>query len=161
VQVKLQRSKLGAPEVRKNGKRYGFEGPVYTTETQKSRNGKDDTDAKTRPYRYGEFDVLAVSMEPSTRCWDRYMYTLGRWLLPGEEPGNIAVTQPVAMIPNEFWTDDFLIAAAWLRAEDHGKRMQIVKAVKAPRAPSKPRGTAKTRTKTKSKADSSRTFDLF
>lgn len=54
------------------------------TETQKTRTDNDGDGEKTRPYRYGEFDVLAVSMQPSTGKWDRYMYTLGRWLLPGK-----------------------------------------------------------------------------
>jgi hypothetical protein len=123
VQVKLQRSERGAPEV-KQGWRFGFEGEVFTTETQKTRNGSDGND-KTRPYRYGEFDMLAVSMQPSTGQWDRYMYTLGRWLLPGKNPDELATKQPVAKSNNEFWTDDFTVAAAWFRAQDNGKRMTL------------------------------------
>jgi hypothetical protein len=83
VQVKLQRSERGAPVV-KSGARYGFAGDVFATETQKTRTGTDGDDKQTRPYRYGEFDVLAVSMQPSTGKWDKFMYTLGRWLLPGK-----------------------------------------------------------------------------
>ena len=122
VQVKLQRSERGAPVVRR-GERYGFGDSVHIVETQKTRTGTDGDDNQTRPYRYGEFDLLAVSMQPSTGRWDRYMYTLGRWLLPGRSPGEMATLQPVAMSPNDFWTDDFRTAAQWFRTEDGGKRM--------------------------------------
>lgn len=122
VQVKLQRSERGAPVVR-SGERYGFSDSVHIVETQKTRTGKDGDDNKTRPYRYGEFDLLAVSMQPSTGRWDRYMYSLGRWLLPGQSPDEVATLQPVAMRQNDFWTDDFRTAAQWFRAKDSGKRM--------------------------------------
>ena len=122
VQVKLQRSAQGAPVV-KNGARFGFGETVHIVETQKTRTGADGENNRTRPYRYGEFDILAVSMQPSTAKWDRYMYTLGRWLLPGRNKGEIATLQPVAMGPNEFWTDDFRTATQWFRTEDAGKRM--------------------------------------
>lgn len=124
VQVKLQRSERGAPVV-KNGQRFGFDGDVFITETQKTRTGSDGEE-KTRPYRYGEFDVLAVSMQPSTGTWNRYMYTLGRWLLAGKAANEMATLQPVAMQPNDFWTDNFETAAAWFRGKDGGKRMTLV-----------------------------------
>ena len=127
VQVKLQRSERGSPVVR-NGLRYGFGPQVFMTETQKSRSGTDGTDGagnQTRPYRYGEFDVLAVSMQPSTARWDRYMFTLGRWLIQGNQPNEIATLQPVSTTSNEFWTDDFNVAAQWFRAEAGEKRMTV------------------------------------
>lgn len=139
VQVKLQRSALGSP-VEKPGALYGFEGDVFMTETQKTRTGTDGGE-KTRPYRYGEFDVLAVSMQPSCGLWDRYMYTLGRWLIPGKAAGEIATMQPVTKTPSEFWTDDFATAAAWLRATDDGKQMKV---------PAKKAKTAKVRRKKQS-----------
>lgn len=129
VQVKLQRSERGAPVV-KDGTRFGFAGQVFMTETQKTRTGNDGDGEKTRPYRYGEFDVLAVSMQPSTGKWDRYMYTLGRWLLPGKGENEMATLQPVAMTPNEFWTDSFATVAVWFWAEDGGKRMAMARALK-------------------------------
>jgi hypothetical protein len=129
VQVKLQRSERGAPVV-KDGARFGFTGEVFMTETQKTRTGNDGDGEKTRPYRYGEFDVLAVSMQPSTGKWNQYMYTLGRWLLPGKGENEMATLQPVAMAPNEFWTDDFATVSAWFRAEDSGKRMAMIVAAK-------------------------------
>lgn len=135
VQVKLQRSERGAPVVR-SGTRYGFDETVHIVETQKTRTGTDGEANQTRPYRYGEFDILAVSMQPSTAKWDRYMYTLGRWLLPGKKAGEIATIQPVAMSQSEFWTDDFRIAAQWLRTEDGGKRLKD-SASKTKKRPSK------------------------
>lgn len=124
IQVKLQRSEKGVPVV-KPGVRFGLPGDVFITETQKTRTGSDGDGEKTRPYRYGEFDILAVSMQPATGRWDRYMYSLGRWLLPGKAPGTIATMQPVGQSPNEFWTDDLATAAAWFRAADDGKRMTL------------------------------------
>jgi hypothetical protein len=123
IQVKLQRSERGAPVV-KAGKRYGFDGEVFMTETQKTRTGTDGKANQTRPYRYGEFDVLAVSMQPSTGTWDTYMYTLGRWLLPGKTTGEMATMQPVTIVDGEFWTHDFETAAQWFREADGGKRMR-------------------------------------
>ncbi len=122
VQVKLQRSERGAPVV-KQGERFGFGKIVHIVETQKTRTGTDNEDKQTRPYRYGEFDILAVSMQPSTAKWDRYMYTLGRWLLPGRNVGEVATLQPVALSPNEFWTDEFKTVVKWFRIEDSEKRM--------------------------------------
>ncbi len=129
VQVKLQRSERGTP-VARDGKRFGFSGSVHIVETQKTRTGTDGADNQTRPYRYGEFDILAVSMQPSTGRWDRYMYTLGRWLLPGHSAGKMATLQPVAMAPDDFWTDDFGTVARWCRAKDSGKRMKGATLVK-------------------------------
>lgn len=133
VQVKLQRSERGEPVVR-NGGRFGFGPEVFMTETQKTRTGTDGGEKQTRPYRYGEFDILAVSMQPSTGKWDRYMYTLGRWLMPGKEVSEMATLQPVTKEPSEFWTDDFKTAAQWFRVTDGGKRMQLVSKLPPKRA---------------------------
>lgn len=124
VQVKLQRSKLQEPEVRR-GARYGFNGNVYVTETQKSRNGLDKNDEKTRFYRYDEFDILAVSMYPSTGEWNVFKYTVGNWLMSGTT-GRIAVFQPVAKENNEFWTNDFNEVAQWFREHKNTRRISIV-----------------------------------
>lgn len=134
VQVKLQRSEKGRPVVR-SGARYGFEEDVFITETQKTRTGNDGDGEKTRPYRYGEFDLLAVSMQPSTGKWDRYMYTVGRWLLPGKGENEMATLQPVSMKPDgAWWTDDFVTAAAWFRADSGDKRMKLPTVRKVTRA---------------------------
>ena len=124
VQVKLQRSERGVPVVRP-GLRYCFSNSVYIVETQKTRTGTDGADNLTRPYRYGEFDILAVSLQPSTGKWDRYMYTLGRWLLSGRKPGEMATLQPVSIGESEFWTIDFITAVRWLRTADAGKQLTL------------------------------------
>ncbi len=126
VQVKLQRSEKGSPVVKK-GARFGIGSEVFIVETQKTRTGIDNEEKQTRPYRYGEFDILAVSMQPSTGQWDRYMYTLGRWLLPGKNEGEIATLQPVTKDSGEFWTNDFETVARWFRAQNDGrKQMRLV-----------------------------------
>jgi hypothetical protein len=70
------------------------------------RGGKDTkTGEDTRPYRFGEFDILAVSMHPSTRDWGIFMYTVADWLLP--RPGDKQLMlkfQPVGKIPDDRWT---------------------------------------------------------
>ena len=134
VQVKLQRSAKGAPVI-KSGLKYGFGAEVFTTETQKTRTGKDG-DEQTRPYRYDEFDILAVSMQPSTARWDRYLYIPGRWLLAGKKPDEMATIQPVAKEPNDYWTDDFATAAAWFRTDDRSRRISLIE-------PSKPKKIAR------------------
>ena len=122
IQVKLQRSERGTPVVRQ-GARYGLSEPVHIVETQKTRTGSDGQNNKTRPYRFDEFDILAVSMQPSTSRWDQFMYSLSRWLLRGRNIGEIATLQPVAMTPNDFWTDDFRTAARWLRTDNRKNTM--------------------------------------
>ena len=113
IQVKLQRSERGEPVIKKD---------MFVVETQRSRTGTKKVEvegvvetALTRPYRYGEFDVIAVSLQPSTGDWKRFRYSVGDWLLPGKKAGDIATLQPVAMKPNEDWTDDFRTVAKWFR----------------------------------------------
>jgi len=137
VQVKLQRSERGKPVV-KSGSRYlNLGAEVFIAETQKTRSGVDGDENKTRPYRFGEFDVLAVSMQPSTGNWNQYMYTLSRWLLIGKRPGELATMQPVAMASNACWTSDFVVAAGWLRVNPPGIGIQF--AAKPLLEPKKPR----------------------
>jgi hypothetical protein len=128
IQVKLQRSEAGRPMSSGNvPKRYQFTEGRYVVETQRTRGGtrrKGVTEhteelvksrlAQTRPYRFGEFDILAVSMSPSTDRWDKFMFTVANWLLPayGEE-GHMLVYQPVSVRPDEDWTDDYLTCVSW------------------------------------------------
>jgi len=126
VQVKLQRSEKGKPVVR-NGKKYGFEDDVFIVETQKTRTGNDSNQQKTRPYRYGEFDILAVSLQPYTQHWDRYLFTIQRWLLPGKDQSELATLQPVSMLSDRFWTNNFQTAVDWLRTDDNGKSLLELK----------------------------------
>ncbi len=117
VQVKLQRLERGAPKVDQKASRLlGRE--VFVVETQRTRTGTHrDTGEGTRPYRFGEFDILAVSMHPSTNKWDSFMYTVGNWLLPRRDnPTLLRTLQPVASVPDEDWTDDFNTCVSWLRS---------------------------------------------
>lgn len=118
VQVKMQRRKnrqpLMANEVWKSRK---WPADHFVVETQKTRSGKDDSGADTRPYKYGSFDILAVSLGASKGRWSAFLYTLERWLLPSDDSLKIATYQPVPPGPNDTWTDDFLTCVGWLRSE--------------------------------------------
>lgn len=121
IQLKLQRSTKSRPtfanEVHKRRK---FSQNMYIVETQRTRGGKDKkTNKSTRPYKFGEFDILAVAMQPSTKDWSKFMYTIGRWLIPDEkDPENLSIYQPVSMTPNEDWTDDFKTCITWFRSNE-------------------------------------------
>lgn len=118
IQTKLQRKQGGAPFMyRMPGKR-GIPTNFYVVETQKSRKGTDRVSGEsTRPYRFGEFDLLAVSMEPSTGDWAQFRFTLGKWLMPRPDDANlIAIYQPVSLTPNEDWTDSLGIAIQWIQS---------------------------------------------
>jgi hypothetical protein len=121
------------------------EGSLYVVEVQKTRTGRKTVDAKlpdsdlkikieqkvttdTRPYRFGQFDILAVSMHPSTNDWQSFRYTLGDWLLPrSEDPSKIAVLQPVSSLPNDVWTDRLETCIEWLAS---GKKMRVLQELK-------------------------------
>jgi len=133
VQVKLQRSEKGMPKL--YYPMHYEEGSLYVVEVQKTRTGTTSVkeplpDSKqklsvqksktedTRPYRFGQFDILAVNMHPSTNDWRSFRYTLGAWLLPRpNEPAKIAVFQPVSKIPNDVWTDDLTLCLQWLQLD--------------------------------------------
>ena len=117
VQVKLQRSKAGRPMPANEALR-SFPAGMYVVETQKTRAGrKRKNGGSTRPYRFGEFDLLAVAMQPSTACWDSFMYTVANWLIPRPAaPAEILKFQPVASVANEDWTDNFRTAVTWFRS---------------------------------------------
>lgn len=104
IQVKRQRLVAGQPML------YRRRADLYVAETQRSRKGVDSkTGEDTRPYRFGEFDILAVSMQPATGDWSTFRFTPQRWLIPrAENPNYLQVLQPVSLIPNEDWTDDLL-----------------------------------------------------
>jgi hypothetical protein len=104
----------GIPLVASNSLRC-YPKDYFIVEVQKTRSGEDG-EGKTRPYRFGEFDILAVSMHPSTGDWSKFMYTVGDWLLPRTEAGEekqIKVLQPVSGVPNDVWTDDLSVCIGW------------------------------------------------
>jgi len=129
----MQRRTKGQPTTRKD-----YPG-MYVVEKQRTRGGKrlrqgDNNDGgevavqeDTRPYRFGDFDILAVSMHPSTNVWTDFLYTVAAWLLPRpKEPQLLRVFQPVPPQPNDDWTDDLLEAIAWLRSGRSKKIQQYV-----------------------------------
>lgn len=99
IQTKLQRKQGGKPFMYRAPGRRGPATSFYVVETQKSRKGADrSSGANTRPYRFGEFDILAVCMEPATGDWSQFRFTVSNWLIP--RPGAadlIAVYQPVSL----------------------------------------------------------------
>jgi len=109
IQVKMQRKQAGNPLVRQ-GK--------FVVEVQRTRTGVNSvTGQPTRPYRFGEFDLLAVSMQPSSNEWNNFFYTVGAWLLPRAEASElIQVMQPIPTEANEDWTDDLSTAIGWFRS---------------------------------------------
>lgn len=112
VQVKLQRRATAGGvmlPVIKNGH--------ALAELQRTRNGTDGAGAATRPYRFGEFDLLAVCMEPSHGTWSSFMYAPERWLLPRPERALIQIMQPVSLVRDAIWTNDFREAVVRLRSE--------------------------------------------
>lgn len=117
VQVKMQRQKDQQPMMARQGYRF-LPADMYVVETQRTRGGTDQrTGENTRPYKFGEFDILAVSLHPSTNDWTRFLYTVSSWLLPRPENSNLLLKfQPVPIQPNEDWTDDLLTCVGWLRA---------------------------------------------
>lgn len=116
VQVKLQRSLSHRPMWAREAYRF-LPVDMYVVETQRTRRGSDRSGGSTRPYRFGEFDLLAVAMHPSTNEWNTFMYTVADWLLPGRtDPAELLKFQPVASAPGEDWTDDFRQAAQWFRS---------------------------------------------
>ena len=117
IQVKMQRLEKGEPKLAKQEWQQAGK-TMYVVETQKTRGGKNEAGESTRPYRFNDFDILAVSMHPSSRDWSRFNYTVARWLVPSNNNVNyINILQPVKAIPDELtWTADFLTVVRWLRS---------------------------------------------
>lgn len=123
IQVKSQRRKGGQPMTAKQG--YKFLSPdKIVVETQKTRAGLDDKGASTRPYRFGEFDILAVNVAFSTGDWTQFRYTVARWLLPRPDDESLLLKfQPVSLKPDQDWTDDLNVAIDWFLSSEE-KRIQ-------------------------------------
>jgi hypothetical protein len=88
VQVKMQRKEKGKPKVGRSGH--------FVAEVQRTRSG-NKKGQKTRPYRFNEFDLLAVCMEPSTRSWTSFMYAATKNLAPN--PNDATVIKTFQEIP--------------------------------------------------------------
>ncbi len=108
IQVKSQRREAGKPKAAR-----GQPGR-YIVETQRTRGGTNADGEKTRPYRFGDFDILAVNMEASTGEWSAFRYTVGKWLLPSpKNPAFVLTMQPVSLAPDDDWTDHLETAIDW------------------------------------------------
>ena len=116
VQVKLQRLEKHVPKLASRSMLKTLKAEaktLYVVEVQKTRMGKSNGE-DTRPYRFGDFDILAVCMHPSTGDWQRFSYTLASWLLPRQEDRRlIQIMQPVASEADECWTDNLRVCLDW------------------------------------------------
>jgi len=138
IQIKLQRLEKSVPKL--YYPQHYAEGLLYVVEVQKTRGGKKKTRRQspgtgaaseaadeveeTRPYRFGDFDILAVNMHPSSGSWKNFRYTVASWLLPrAEDPALIEIFQPVAATPNDVWTDDLSVCLDWYVS---GKRRKVL-----------------------------------
>lgn len=126
IQVKLQRMKAQQPMLASEANRH-YPNDMYVVEVQKTRGGIDlQTNEDTRPYRFGEFDVLAVNMHPSTRDWNRFLFTVSDWLIPrSPNAALIEIFQPVSRTPNDCWTDILATCLDWLAAGQQKKIFDI------------------------------------
>ncbi|MEO8353133.1 MAG: hypothetical protein ABI680_15490 [Chthoniobacteraceae bacterium] len=110
VQVKMQRRKNFEPLLR---------GGVGVVEVQRTRTGTRQGVA-TRPYRFGEFDILAVCMEPSHGRWNSFLYVPERWLLLRPENSELVmILQPLSLQPDEIWTEDFDEVVRRMRSDEN------------------------------------------
>lgn len=122
IQVKLQRSKNQI--AMKANEAYKFlPHDKFVVETQKTRAGINaKTGESTRLYDFDEFDLLAVSLQPATDDWSRFMYIPTRWLLSDrKKPDRLLKFQPVSGSRDQFWTDNLEEAIARLESSERKK----------------------------------------
>jgi hypothetical protein len=123
IQVKLQRMRKQKAMLASEANRH-YPNEMYVVEVQKTRGGIDlQTNEETRPYRFGEFDILAVNMHPSTRDWHNFLFTVSNWLIPRTaNPALIEIFQPIPRAPNDHWTNRIETCIGWLSS---GERKRI------------------------------------
>lgn len=136
IQIKLQRLEKGIPK-RYYPKQYPEE--LFVVEVQKTRSGQRRTGETkssegkaeaTRPYRFGDFDILAVNMHPATGQWSNFRYTVAGWLLPRAANASlIEVFQPVSITPNATWTDNLAICIDWFLS---GEKKRVIEVCHTP-----------------------------
>jgi hypothetical protein len=137
IQVKLQRTENGIPLKKKRL----YPPETYVVEVQRTRTGTRPSGKKTstpdeaapktqtRPYKFGSFDILAVSMQPLTGDWTRFMYTVESWLLPRAKDAHlIHIMQPVNAAPNDVWTDRLDVAIEWALSGEKKMLFDVAKA---------------------------------
>ena len=103
IQVKMQRKVKGEPMLRRG---------LHVVEVQRTRTGTSKEGGATRPYRFGEFDLLAVCMQASTGSWQSFMYVPAKSLSPKPgAPDEIETFQGIPVIgDNGVWSNDLAIA---------------------------------------------------
>lgn len=91
LQCKMQTQRAGSPRCDKWGR------PMVETQKTRMRGiGK----SKTRLYCYNDFDILAVSLWPSTGDWERFIYAAATDLTPARRrPGSLAAWQTITTAP--------------------------------------------------------------
>ena len=117
IQVKNQRLKKGVPlkAGEQSAKKFAGYADWWIAECQKTRTGTDAEGAATRPYRFGEFDILAVCLHPSTNDWTKFMFTPGAKLFPRpNDAGLIEIMQPVPPNKQGSWTDSLEECISWI-----------------------------------------------
>lgn len=108
IQIKNQRVAKGIPLLATaQAKKKFLEYPGWwIAECQKTRNGTDESGSATRPYRFGEFDILAVCLHPSTNDWSKFMFIDSSKLFPrATDKHLIDIMQPVAPTTQGNWFD--------------------------------------------------------
>lgn len=102
IQVKMQRREAGQPMLRRG---------QHVVEVQRTRTGNKNGES-TRPYRFTEFDLLAVAMQASTGSWHSFMYVPTKNLTPKrDKPEEIETFQSVPEFGDDgVWTSDLLTA---------------------------------------------------
>ena len=111
VQVKSQRKEKQIPKIYKG--QFGPP-PVYVVETQRTRNGTLPDGTPSRPYRFHEFDVLAVCLHASSGSWEDFIFCASGDLLA--RPLNrewLDVIQPIYLDRPQVWFRDFEALVAY------------------------------------------------
>ena len=126
IQVKLQRMRKQQPMLASEANRH-YPKDMYVVEVQKTRGGIDlQTNEDTRPYRFGEFDILAVNMHPSTRDWNNFLFTVGNWLIPrAEDKSLIEIFQPVPSSGSQVWAAQLETCIGWLARGEQNRILEI------------------------------------
>lgn len=111
VQVKLQRREKGVPKLHRRN------ADIFVVETQRTRTGRAADNSQTRPYAVDDFDVLAVSLQPSVGDWISFIYCAVRDLaVRPENPRLLQVMQPFPASGSNLWSQDFEHAVRRFRA---------------------------------------------
>jgi hypothetical protein len=101
IQVKLQRRHGQRAMIGSDAPNYmGYDPEMFIVETWKTRSGD-------RYYPFGDFDIVAVCMHPSTGDWSSFMIVPAACLIPNEkDPTKLMHLQPVPPSPDDCWVTD-------------------------------------------------------